>query len=582
MEWMQQAKALELVVWYLDRVRKEKESELKTAERKEKEAEEKSRGAFPEGWTSWRKARNEVKEQWKELKSSELDLGLLYLSTCCRLIGRGRSRVGGRLLCPHRMGDEQKDDEQMDEQEENFYDDEEELTVYTQKDYDDAEELMTRNEAKETRDYELARQWERQHPEVDEKGNSPSRITFCPLGEKENPGSSSSSIPKLVEQMQARSASERRAIAERSEMGEERKQRVEAMKDPTCGGIYLLNSPGGEDASRRHAEEMARPRRQEGKYMDRSKGPAIAMGRSKGKYLDRSERKAKTPTLVPAAANDEVRAVAEAAAVKAYIRAVSKYHKRLCQCGNEAATGCDKCGRCCPGCERHGRKVESSGSSESEEEEEKPWRGASEEAKEWWRPKNSKGEVSEWWSARGFHPRAEQKGDGGSSSTDAAPPPPTVDVEEDHAMDQHEDVIKDEDDLNDRMRILVMMLEQKKKSKKKKKQERHDTDTEAQDLRTLREARDLLELRDLRKKTANWEPWRIQKEKNDRAQALLAQKAAVEAAGDIRGSQMEADGAPEEDEGARRGTRGRRRSHEADGAPYVPDVCEDEGARREN
>jgi len=95
---MQQAKALELVVWYLDRVRKEKERELKTAERKEKEAEEKSRGAFPEGWTSWRKARNEVKEQWKELKSSELDLGLLYLSTCCRLIGRGRSRVGARLL----------------------------------------------------------------------------------------------------------------------------------------------------------------------------------------------------------------------------------------------------------------------------------------------------------------------------------------------------------------------------------------------------------------------------------------------------------------------------------------------------
>ena len=279
------------------------------------------------------------------------------------------------------MGEEQKDDEQMDEQEENFYDDEEELMVYTQKDYDDAEELMTQNEAKETRDYELARQWERQHPEVDEKGNSPSQITFCPLGEKENPGSSSSSIPKLVEQMEARSASERRAIAERSEMGEERKQGVEAMKDPTCGGIYLLNSPGGEDASRRHAEQIARPGRQEGKYMDRSKGPAIAMGRSKGKYLDRSERKAKTPTLVPAAENDEVRAAAEAAAVKAYIRAVSKYHRRLCQCGNEAATGCDKCGRCCPGCERHGRKVESSESSESEEEEEKPWRGASEEAK---------------------------------------------------------------------------------------------------------------------------------------------------------------------------------------------------------
>ena len=589
-KWMQQAKALELVVWYLDRVRKEKESELKNAERKEKEAEEKSKGAFPEGWTSWRGARNEVREQWKELKNSEIDLGLLYLSTCCRLIGRGRSRAGGRLLCPHRMGDEQKDDEQMDEQEENFYDDEEELKVYTQKDYDDAEEIMTRNESHgrlRAGELELARQWERQHPEV-------------------NPGSSSSSIGteasyELVEQMQSRSASERRATAERSEMKEERKQGVETMTDPTGSGIDLFNSPGGEDATRRNAEQLgqvlaeqqcgtARPGRQEGKYMDRSKGPAIAMGRSKGKYLDRSERKAKTPTLVPAAANDEVREVAEAAAVKAYIRAVSKYHKRLCQCGNEAATGCDKCGRCCSGCERHGRKAKggkvesskSSGSSESDEEEEgKPWRGASEEAKEWWRPKNSKGEVSEWWSARGFHPRAEQKGDGGSSSTDAAPPPPTADAEEDHAMDQHEDVIKDEDDLNDRMRILVMMLEQKKKSKKKKKQERHDTDTEAQDLRTLREARDLLELRDLRKKTANWEPWKIQKEKNDRAQALRTQKAAVEAAGDIRGSQMEADGAPEEDEGARRGTRGGRRSHEADGAPYVPDVSEDEGARRD-
>ena len=81
---MQQAEALELVVWYLDRVRKEKKRELKTAERKEKEAEERSGGAFPEGWTSWRKARNVVKEQWKKLKRSELDFGLLYLSTCCR------------------------------------------------------------------------------------------------------------------------------------------------------------------------------------------------------------------------------------------------------------------------------------------------------------------------------------------------------------------------------------------------------------------------------------------------------------------------------------------------------------------
>ena len=446
------------------------------------------------------------------------------------------------------MGDEQMDDEQMDEQKENFYDDDaEELMVYTQKDYDDAEELMIQNEAKETRDYEQRMSWQRQHPEVDEKGNSPSRIIFCPPAEmeKEDPGSSSSSIPN----------------------------------DPTRGGIYLPNSPGGEEASRRYAEQIALPRRREGKYLDRSKGPITAMGRSKGKYLDRSEGKhldrskitATTPTPAPAAETQESsfqrtgeEAAAEAAAETAYLRAVRKYHRILCQCGNEAAKGCGQCGRCCPGCERHGRKVESS---ESEEEEEKE--SESEEAKD-----------SEWWSARGHHPLAKQKGDGGSSSTDAVPPPPPADVEEDNATDHREDVIQDEDDFNDRMRILVMMLGQKKKLKKKK-QERDDTDTEAQDVRNLREARDLLELRDLRKKTANWEPWRIQKEKNDRAQALLDQQAAVEAAGDIRGSQMEADGAPEEDEGARRGTRGGRRSHEADGAPYVPDVCEDEGARRD-
>jgi hypothetical protein len=408
------------------------------------------------------------------------------------------------------MGDEQMDDEQMDEQEENFYDDDaEELMVYTQKDYDDAEELMIQNEAKETRDYELARQWERQHPEVDEKGNSPSRIIFCPPEEKEDPGSSSSSIPN----------------------------------DPTCGGIYLPNSPGGEEESRRHAEQIAFPRRREGKYLDRSKGPITAMGRSKGKYLDRSERAATTPTPAPAAETKESsfkrtgeEAAAEAAAEKAYLRAVRKYHRRLCQCGNEAAKGCDKCGRCCPGCERHGRKEESS---ESEEEEEKE--SESEEAND-----------REWWSARGYHPLAKQEGDGGSSSTDAVPPPP-ADVEEENATDHHDDVIQDEDDFNERMRILVMMLGQKKKLKKKK-QDRNDTDTEAQD---LREAQDLQELRDLRKKQdpKNWykgrEPWRIQKEKNDRAQALLDQKAAGEAAGYIRRSQMEADGASEEDEGVR-------------------------------
>jgi hypothetical protein len=86
---MQQAEALELVVWYLDKVRKEKKRELKNAERKEKDAEESGWTAQiarkPEGWTSWRKARNVVKEQGKKLEKSELDFGLLYLSTCCRL-----------------------------------------------------------------------------------------------------------------------------------------------------------------------------------------------------------------------------------------------------------------------------------------------------------------------------------------------------------------------------------------------------------------------------------------------------------------------------------------------------------------
>jgi hypothetical protein len=86
---MQQAEALELVVWYLDKVRKEKKRELKNAERKEKDAEESGWTAQiarkPEGWTSWRKARNVVKEQGKKLEKTELDFGLLYITTCCRL-----------------------------------------------------------------------------------------------------------------------------------------------------------------------------------------------------------------------------------------------------------------------------------------------------------------------------------------------------------------------------------------------------------------------------------------------------------------------------------------------------------------
>ena len=86
---MQQAEALELVVWYLDKARKEKKRELRNAERKEKEAEESGWTAQiarrPEGWTSWRKARNVVTKKEKELEKTELDFGLLYIATCCRL-----------------------------------------------------------------------------------------------------------------------------------------------------------------------------------------------------------------------------------------------------------------------------------------------------------------------------------------------------------------------------------------------------------------------------------------------------------------------------------------------------------------
>ena len=287
--------------------------------------------------------------------------------------------------------DEQMGDEQMDEQKD-----------YTQKDYDDAEELMIQNEAKETRDYEQRMSWQRQHPEVDEKGNSPSRIIFCPPAEKEGPGSSSSSIPN----------------------------------DPTCGGTYLLNSPGGEEASHRFAERIALPQKRKGKYLDRSQGPITAT----------------TPTPAPAAETQEssfqrtgAETAAEAAAEKAYLRAIRKYHRLPCQCGNEAAKGCGKCGKCCPGCERHGRMEDSS---ESEEEEEKE--SESEEEK----------------------------------------------VEE-NDTDYHDDVIKDEDDFNERMRILVMMLRPKKELKKKKQEKKTQEDKE---------------------------PWKIQKEKNDRAQALLDKK----------------------------------------------------------
>jgi len=108
LKWMQQAEALELVVLYLDRVLKEKKRALKTAERKEKAAEESGWTAQiarkPEGWTSWRKARNVVKEQGQKLEKSELDFGLLYLSTCCRL----------------KWKEEEEDSEEEEEDEEAF------------------------------------------------------------------------------------------------------------------------------------------------------------------------------------------------------------------------------------------------------------------------------------------------------------------------------------------------------------------------------------------------------------------------------------------------------------------------------
>jgi hypothetical protein len=119
------------------------------------------------------------------------------------------------------------------------------------------------------------------------------------------------------------------------------------------------------ERKRKLEEEEEETRRASGYYVLRPVSPVSSSSSSSSSDAPRP----KTPTLVPAAENDGVRAAAEAAAEKAYIRAVRKYHRRLCQCGNEAATGCDKCGRCCPGCERHGhgRKVDSTTKSGEED-----------------------------------------------------------------------------------------------------------------------------------------------------------------------------------------------------------------------
>jgi len=105
---MQQTAALELVVLHLDKARKAKKRALKTAERKEKAAEESGWTAQiarkPEGWTSWKEARNELKEQGQKAERSELDFGLLYLSTCCRL----------------QWKEEEEDTEEEEEDEETF------------------------------------------------------------------------------------------------------------------------------------------------------------------------------------------------------------------------------------------------------------------------------------------------------------------------------------------------------------------------------------------------------------------------------------------------------------------------------
>ena len=46
--------------------------------------------------------------------------------------------------------------------------------------------------------------------------------------------------------------------------------------------------------------------------------------------------------------------------ITAYHRAIRAYHRPRCACGNESARGCDKCGKCCNGCPRHGWKEEAS------------------------------------------------------------------------------------------------------------------------------------------------------------------------------------------------------------------------------
>ena len=89
-----QEEALEVVVLYLDRVRKACGRDLKAAEKEEISAEEAGwtaqKDRNPERWTNWRSAREKVKKEEGREEQSRGEFGRLYVAVCCRLgIKRG-------------------------------------------------------------------------------------------------------------------------------------------------------------------------------------------------------------------------------------------------------------------------------------------------------------------------------------------------------------------------------------------------------------------------------------------------------------------------------------------------------------
>ena len=147
---------------------------------------------------------------------------------------------------------------------------------YEQKDYDDAEELMIQCEAqaKETRDYEQRMSWQQQHPEVDEKGNSPSRArSFPPFMIKHPDGTITEHSGQFVRRRVPVSAppSSDDADHDVDSLSGGEQPKVEELigegldssipRDTTCGGIYLPNTPEQEKSSRLFAERIARRKR---------------------------------------------------------------------------------------------------------------------------------------------------------------------------------------------------------------------------------------------------------------------------------------------------------------------------------